>query len=78
MSVNPISWKQQYVVAVTTGRKTRYFYGETLKEATRASGVKDGQGFAYAKFERGAVQWAEKAKNGKVLICYGPMQRKSA
>lgn len=78
MSVNPISWKAQYVVAVTRGRKTTYKYGSTLKEAVGLSKLKPGEGFAYAKFERGDVQWAEIGAKGTTYIHYGPMRRKAA
>lgn len=80
MAFVPIGWKQSYVVAVTRGRTTRYFYGTTLKDAVAAAGkrIKPGVGFAYAKFERGAVQWAELGAKGKSYIHYGPMRRKVA
>ena len=70
MAFQPIGWKQQYVVAVTRGSKTRYFYGATLNEAVNVANLKPGDGFAYAKFERGTVQYAE------ARVSYGPFRRK--
>ena len=78
MSFNPIGWKKEYAVAVTRGRKTRYFYGGTLKEALGYAKLKPGDGFAYAKFQRGTVQWAELGAKGDRYIHHGPMRRKAA
>jgi hypothetical protein len=61
---NPIDWNEEYIVAITRGRKTKYFYGQTLKEACSAAAIKNGEAFAYAKFElAGQVEWAEKVGN---------------
>ncbi len=73
----PISWKQQYVVAVTKGRKTRYFYGATRKEALSHAGLKKGEGFAYAKFERGPVLWGEMGPPG-VIVEWGSYRKAKA
>lgn len=75
MSLNPISWKVDYCVAVTRGRRTRYTHGATLKEAVALAHLKPGDGFAYAKFERGSVQWAEIGARGDTYIHYGPMRK---
>lgn len=60
--------RQFYVVAVTRGRRTKFGYGERLKDAMAAAGVKDGEGFEYACYARGSKQWAE--KNGDVIATY--------
>jgi hypothetical protein len=44
--------KAQYIVAVTRGTKTRYFYGEKLKDALRTAGLKPEEYFSYARFPR--------------------------
>lgn len=78
MSVNPISWRTEYAVAVTRGRRTRYSYGQTLKEALAHAKLREGEGFAYAKFERGPVQWAEHYPSKGTLVHHGPMKRTKA
>lgn len=61
---------REYVVAVTHGRKTRYFYGRHLKDALAAAGkaVPDGHPFSYARFERKSVTEAE--KRGKRIVSF--------
>ena len=44
--------RHQYVLAVTRGRRTRWFYGEKLGELLKAR-VKVGDGFEYAKLTTG-------------------------
>lgn len=62
-------WPHEYVVAVTKGNKTRYFYGAKLKDATAAAGkALKGAVFSYCKFTRGPVQVAE--LKGNRLITY--------
>lgn len=53
---------RQYVVAVTHGSKTRYFYGRHLKDALAAAGkaIPDDYPFTYARFERKSITQAEK------------------
>ena len=65
--------KIQYVLARTRGRKTHYFYGERLKDVL--GHVKDGEGFNYARFERGAILYAE--KQGRTLMTELPVNRKT-
>lgn len=78
MSKNPIGWKVQYVVARTRGATTAYFYGQKRKEAIERARLKPGDGFAYAKFERGAVQWAEIGATGTTVVEHGPLRRRAA
>lgn len=77
MSFIPIKWTRQYVVAVTKGRRTRYFYGTKLKDAMNAARLKSGDGFAYACFTRGPVKWGEKTE-GDCYKEFGPMRKAKA
>ena len=56
--------KDIFVVTITRGSKTRYFYGERLKDAFDVSGIKTGDKFKYAKFSRNAVRSAEWVRDG--------------
>lgn len=51
--------KDIFIVTVTRGRKTRYSYGERLKDALDAASIKVGETFNYARFTRKAVTSAE-------------------
>lgn len=51
--------KDIYVVTVTRGAKTRYSYGERLKDALAVASPRLGEKFSYAKFTRAAVVSAE-------------------
>ena len=51
--------KHIFVVTITRGRKTRFFYGERLKDALDVANPKRGETFTYAKFARSAVQRAQ-------------------
>ena len=51
--------KDIYVVTVTRGSRTRYTYGERLKDALSAARIKIGESFKYAHFTRGPVADAE-------------------
>ena len=53
-----------FVVTVTRGTKTRYFYGEKLKEALEYAGLKRGDAFKYARFSRGQVQDGRWVRDG--------------
>jgi hypothetical protein len=72
VSAIPISWRKSYVVAVQRGQRTRYYDGIRLKEAVAAARLEPGDRFAFAKFERGPVQWAEIGAAGRTYI-HGPM-----
>lgn len=48
-----------FVVTVTRGSKTRFFYGERLKDALGTANPRRGETFTYAKFSRGATQRAQ-------------------
>lgn len=50
--------KTIFVVTITRGSKTRFFYGEKLKDALAAANPRNGEAFQYAKFGRAAVQQA--------------------
>ncbi len=56
--------KNIFVVTVTKGSRTRYFYGEKLKDAFDVAGLKVGDKFKYAKFSRDAVRDAEWVRPG--------------
>lgn len=45
--------KVMYALAVTRGRRTRYFYGTKLKDAIDAAGLLVGESFVYTKFVAG-------------------------
>ena len=78
MSFMPISWKQQWVVARTRGRRTAYFYGTKLAEAMEHARLKPGEVFGYARFLRGAVKCGEFTK-GDCYIDHGTwIRRKKA
>lgn len=51
--------KTQYVVAVTRGRKTRYSWGERLKDAVAAARLRMGERFSYTKLVGDAEHVAE-------------------
>lgn len=51
--------KNIFVVTITRGSKTRYFYGERLKDALEVANPRKGETFMYAKFAREAVQQAQ-------------------
>jgi len=57
------------MIAVTYGRKTRYFYGRHLKDAIAAAGkfLPDGKQFTYARFERKSKTVAEMANKGRTI-----------
>lgn len=54
----------QFVVAVRRGRKTRYFWGNRLKDCLPF--VREREEFVYAKFTRGKLFNA--AKFGRVIV----------
>lgn len=56
--------KNIYMVTVTRGRRTRFFYGERLKDALDVAGLKPGEKFQYARFSRGSVVPAELIRPG--------------
>lgn len=74
----PISWKQQWVVSVTKGRKTRYFYGTKLADAMKCAGLKKGDIFGFARFARSAVKCGEKMERKDCYIDHGTWVRRSA
>ena len=55
-----------YVVTVTRGRRTRYSYGERLKDALAVAAPKIGERFTFAKFKRGSLTKAE--FHGKTIV----------
>jgi hypothetical protein len=59
--------RTQFIVAVRKGSKTRFFYGETRTEAIEAAGIKPGEPFAYARFDRDRVQSAYTTHEGGVV-----------
>lgn len=63
---------REYAIAVTTGCKTRYFYGRHLHDAIAAAGkaLPDGKVFTYARFERKSTTVAELKRGGTVVASY--------
>jgi hypothetical protein len=51
--------KDIYVVTVTRGRRTRFSYGERLKDALAVARPRIGEKFRYARFSRKEVTEAE-------------------
>lgn len=51
--------KTQYVVAVTRGRKTRYSWGEKLKDALAHANLRMGEAFVFTKLVGGPETKAE-------------------
>lgn len=56
--------KTIFVVTVQRGRRTRFFYGERLKDALGVAGLKIGDAFQYAKFSRGTIADARLVRSG--------------
>jgi hypothetical protein len=56
--------KDIYVVTVTRGSKTRYSYGEKLKEALAVANPRKGESFRYARFSRSKVNESRWLGNG--------------
>lgn len=62
-------WPTEYVVAVTKGSKTRYFYGQRRKDAIEAAGkALNGRVFSVARFVRESVVVAERRPNGLIEV----------
>jgi len=59
--------RTQFVVAVTRGRKTRFFWGVKLKDALALANLRDNERFEYAKFARGAMTKAVLTYGGTVI-----------
>ena len=57
---------QFMLVKESGGTRRRFFYGEKLKDAMAAAGIKPGDKFTYVRFERGAVQWGEMVRKGVI------------
>jgi hypothetical protein len=56
--------KDIFVVTITRGRKTKFYYGEKLKEALAVAAPRVGESFKYAKFRRDRVVDARWVRDG--------------
>lgn len=71
MATVPSYPRVTYMLGVSNVRKdgglhTKFYYGQTLKEAMGAAAIKPGDSFTFTRFERGAVSFGEVVRKGVI------------